>query len=86
MFEDVMSDEALPNVASCYFASDGVLMKKGTDPKMSSEDDWIRVFQKVVPEVYWSDILYLAHDHSVCPLGYQENFGLCVKAFFSGLL
>lgn len=62
MFEDVVSDEALSNVASGYFVSDGVLMRKWTDPKMSSEDDWSSMFQVVIPEVYRSDILYLAHD------------------------
>lgn len=56
MFEDVVSDEVLSNVTSGYFVSDGVLMRKWTDPKMSREDDWSNVFQVVVPEVYRSDI------------------------------
>ncbi len=53
-------------------------MRKWTDPEMSSRDDWSRVFQVVVPKVYRSDILSLAHDHYLS--GHLVCYGI-----FSGL-
>ncbi len=83
MFEDVVPDETLSNVASGYFISDGVLMRKWTDSKMSSQDDWSSVFQVVVPEVYRSDILYLAHDHCLSGhLGIRKTLDRVLRHFF----
>uniref|UniRef100_A0A9J8CV35 Gypsy retrotransposon integrase-like protein 1 n=1 Tax=Cyprinus carpio carpio TaxID=630221 RepID=A0A9J8CV35_CYPCA len=83
MFEDLVSDEVLPNVASGYFVSDGVLMRKWTDPKISREDDWSSVFQVVVPEVYRSDILYLAHDHCLSGhLGVRKTLDRVLRHFY----
>ncbi len=83
MFEDVVPDETLSNVASGYFISDGVLMRKWTDSKMSSQDDWSSVFQVVVPEAYRSDILYLAHDHCLSGhLGIRKTLDRVLRHFF----
>ncbi|XP_073721213.1 uncharacterized protein [Misgurnus anguillicaudatus] len=83
LFEDVVLEEALLDVASGYFVSDGVLMRKWTDPKMSSQDDWSSVFQVVVPAVYRSDILYLAHDHCLSGhLGVKKTLDRVLRHFF----
>ncbi len=83
MFEDEEPDETLSNLASGYFISDEVLMRKWTDSKMSSLDDWTSVFQVVVPEVYRSDILYLAHDHCLSGhLGIRKTLDCVLQHFF----
>lgn len=82
MFEDVLSDEVVSNETFGYFVGDGVLMRNGQIQKFQVWMTGVACFRLMVPGVYRSDILYLAHYLSVWPCGYQENFALCVRSFF----
>ena len=50
-------------VPVCFYEENGILMRKYRPPDVSAEDDWTVVHQIVVPQVYHTEVISLAHDH-----------------------
>lgn len=49
----------------CFYKNKDILMRKWRPPDASTEDDWKEVHQIVVPQVYRSEVLQIAHDHQM---------------------
>lgn len=83
LFKEAVSKEEITRVSCGYFVNDGVLMRKWTSPKLSSEDEWSSVFQVVVPSVYRFDIFQLAHDHCLAGhMGIRKTLNRVMRHFF----
>lgn len=83
LLEEALSEEAVADVSTGYFVSNGVLMRKWISPRMSNQDDWNSVFQIVVPVEYHPDVLHLAQDHSLAGhLGVKKTYDHVLRHFF----
>lgn len=79
----VLSGEDIEKVSSSYFLKHGVLMRKWHPPFVSKEDDWSIVLQIVVPQVFRSVILGLAHDNPLAGhLGVNKTYNRILRHFF----
>lgn len=57
-------------------------MRKFRPPEVDAEEVWHEVHQIVVPLVYRSTILSLAHDHMGGHLGVKKTLGKALKYFY----
>ncbi len=66
----------------CYFWDEGVLMRKW-EPKSSERNDWLTIYQVVLPASYRSQVLILAHENVLAGhLGVNKTFQRIIKHFF----
>ncbi len=65
-----------------YFWDEGVLMRKW-EPKSSERNDWLTIYQVVLPASYRSQVLILAHENVLAGhLGVNKTFQRITKHFF----
>ena len=62
LFKLVLSPVELDKVPVGYYVRNGVLMRKWRPPNVPASEEWSVVHQIVVPKVYQSEILKLAHE------------------------
>ena len=66
LFKLVLPPVELDNVPVGYYVRNGVLMQKWRPPNVPASEEWsVVVHQIVVPKVYQSEILKLAHESSM---------------------
>lgn len=81
LFEE--SSENVSEMASGYFLKDGVLMRKWCSPSVPLQDEWCHVFQVVVPTMFRSEILKMAHDGTMAGhLGVNKTYDRILRNFF----
>ena len=49
-------------VPGCFFRQNGVLMRKWRPPEVPASHEWKVIYQVVLPRVYRSNVLSLAHE------------------------
>ena len=65
LFKLVLPPVELDKVPVGYYVRNGVLIRKRRPPNVPASEDWSVVHQIVVPKVYQSEILKLAHESSM---------------------
>ncbi|XP_071845114.1 uncharacterized protein [Apostichopus japonicus] len=78
----ITEDEA-ENVPVCFYLKKGILMRKWRPPDVSAFDEWRVYHQVVVPKVYRSDVLSLAHETPFSGhLGVNKTYHRILNHFF----
>ena len=62
LLKRAFDEKEIDQVSVCFYVKNGILMRKWGPPDVSAEDEWTVNHQIVVPRVYRSEILNLAHD------------------------
>ena len=62
LFQKVVSETDLAQDPICFYIKNGILMRKWRSPEVSADDEWAVNHQIVVPKIYRSEILSLAHE------------------------
>ena len=66
-----------------YYVRNGVLMRKWRPPNIPESEEWSVVHQIVVPKVYQSEILELAHESPMGGhLGINKDYSKITKHFY----
>ena len=58
----MVSETDLAQDSICFYIKNGILMRKWRSPEIPSDDEWAVNHQIVVPTIYRSEILSLAHE------------------------
>lgn len=81
-FNSAVRQEVVKEEKVAYFIDDGLLMRKWCSND-DAEGDWSSVFQIVVPVVYRTQVLRLAHDHQLAGhLGITKTYDRILRHFF----
>ena len=79
----VLPPEELDKVPVGYFVRNGVLMQKWRPPNIPTSEEWLIIHQIVVPKVYQSEILKLAHESSTGGhLGINKTYSKITKHIY----
>ena len=62
LFQKAVSETDLAQDPICFYIKNGILMRKWRSPEVSADDEWAVNHQIVVPKIYRSEILSLAHE------------------------
>ena len=83
LFKLILPPEELDKVPVGYYVKNGVLMRKLRPPNVPPSEEWSVVHQIVVPKVYQSEILKLAHESSMGGhLGINKTYSKITKHFY----
>ncbi|XP_073732325.1 uncharacterized protein [Misgurnus anguillicaudatus] len=83
LFELVVSEDELLDIASGYFLKNDILLRKWMPPHASTQDDWSIVTQIVVPSKFRGEILKMAHDNPLAGhLGVNKTYNRILRQFF----
>ena len=62
LLERAFDEKERDQVLVCFYVKNGILMRKWHPPDVSAEDEWTVNHQIVIPRVYRTEILNLAHE------------------------
>ena len=62
LFQNVVNETDLAQNPICFYIKNGILMRKWRSPEVPADDEWAVNHQIVVPKIYRSEILSLAHE------------------------
>ena len=62
LFHKVVNETDLAQDPICFYIKNGILMRKWRSPIIPADDEWAVNHQLVVPKIYRSEILSLAHE------------------------
>ena len=83
LFRLVLPTVELDKVPVGYYVRNGVLMRKWRPPNVPASEAWSVVHQIVVPKVYQSEILKLAHESPMGGhLGINKTYSKITKHFY----
>ena len=83
LFKLVLSPVELDKVPVGYFVRNGVLMRRWRPPNIPASEEWSVVHLIVVPKVYQSEMLKLAHESSMGGhLGINKTYSKITKHFY----
>ena len=83
LFKLILPPVELDKVPVGYYVRNGVLMQKWRPPNVPASEEWSVVYQIVVPKVYQSEILKLAHKPSMDGhLGINKTYNKITKHFY----
>ena len=83
LFKLVLPPVELDMVPVGYYVRNGVLMRKWRPPNVPASEEWSVVHQIVVPKVYQSEILKLAHESSMGGhLGINKTYSKITKHLY----
>ena len=83
LFKLVLPPVELDKVPVGYYVRSGVLMRKWRPPNIPASEEWSVVHQIVVPKVYQSEILKLAHESPMGGhLGINKTYNKITKHFY----
>ena len=67
----------------CFYLNDGILMRKWRPPDSTIEEEWKVLHQVVVPKVYRTEVLRIAHDSVLAGhLGINKTYQKVLSHFF----
>ena len=67
----------------CFYLNDGILMRKWRPPDSTIEEEWKVLHQVVVPKVYRTEVLRIAHDSMLAGhLGINKTYKKVLSHFF----
>ena len=76
LFQKTVSETDLAEDPICFYIKNGILMRKWRTPEIPADDEWAANHPIVVPKIYNSEILSLAHE---TPLSAYQHIILKVK-------
>lgn len=83
LFESVVLGEGLEDLSAGFFLKSDVLMRKWTPPCLSGHEGWGVVEQVVIPQIYRSEVLKLAHDNPLSGhLEVNKTYDRILRYFF----
>ena len=83
LFQRAITHENAEAESTCYYMSNGLLMRKWRNPVVSADEEWSTYHQIVVPPQYRSAILRLAHDHPLSGhLGINKTYSRVSQHYF----
>uniref|UniRef100_A0A3B3H3T2 Gypsy retrotransposon integrase-like protein 1 n=1 Tax=Oryzias latipes TaxID=8090 RepID=A0A3B3H3T2_ORYLA len=83
LFDNVVPEGEAEKLSRAYFISNGVLMRKWTPPELTCEDSWGSFFQVVVPVIFRTEVLRLAHDHGLAGhMGVRKTLDRVTRHFY----
>ena len=83
LFKLVLPSVELDKVPVGYYVRNGVVMRKWRPPNIPACEEWSVIHQIVVPKVYQSEILKLAHESSMGGhLGINNTYSKISKHFY----
>ena len=83
LFQEAIDEEEAKHNRVCYYIRNGILMCKWRPLTTPADQEWSVVHQIVVPEVYRSKILTIAHEHPLSGhLGVSKTYNKILQHFF----
>ncbi|MES9950010.1 MAG: RNase H-like domain-containing protein [Candidatus Thiodiazotropha sp.] len=83
LFQKAISDVELAQDPICYYIKNGILMRKWRPPDVPADDEWTVNHQIVVPKIYRSEILSLAHETPLSGhLGVNKTYHKILNHFY----
>ena len=85
LFHKVVNETDLAQDPICFYIKNEILMRKWRSPKVPADDKWDVNHQIVVPKIYRSKILSLAHETPTCMsghLGVNQTYHKILKQFY----
>ena len=82
-FQKAVSETDLAQNPICFYIKNGILMSKWRSPKVPADDEWAVNHQIVVPKIYRSEILSLAHETPMSGhLGVNKTYHKILNHFY----
>ena len=83
LFQKVVSETDLAQDPICFYIKNGILMRKWRSPESPADDEWAVNHQMVVPKIYRSEILSLAHETPMSGhLGVNKTYHKILNHFY----
>ena len=83
LLQEAIDEEEAKHNRVCYYIRNGVLMRKWRPLTTPADQEWSIVHQIVVPKVYRSEILTIAHEHPLSGhLGVNKTYNKILQHFF----
>ena len=83
LFQKAVSKMDLAQDPICFYIKNGVLMRKWRSPEIPADDEWAVNHQIVVPKIYRSEILSLAHETPMSGhLGVNKTYHKILNHFY----
>ena len=78
-----IDEKEATTVPGCYFWKSGILMRKWRPPEVPASHEWKVVYQVVLPPMYRSDVLSLAHETPMAGhLGVNKTYRKILNHFY----
>ena len=83
LFQKVVSETDLAQDPICFYIKNGILMRKWRSPEVPADDEWAVNHQIVIPKIYRSEILSLAHETPMSGhLGVNKTYHKILNHFY----
>ena len=83
LFQKAVSETDLAQDPICFYIKNGILMRKWRSPEVSADNEWAVNHQIVVPKIYRSEILSLAHETPMSGhLGVNKTYHKILNHFY----
>ena len=83
LVQKVVSETDLAQDPICFYTKNGILIRKWRFPEVPADDEWAVNHQIVVPKIYRSEILSLAHETPMSGhLGVNKTYHKILNKFF----
>ena len=83
LFQKAVSKMDLAQDPICFYIKNGILMRKWRSPEVPADDEWAVNHQIVVPKIYRSEILSLAHETPMSGhLGVNKTYHKILNHFY----
>ena len=83
LFQKVVSETDLAQDPICFYIKNGILMRKWRSPEVPADDEWAVNHQIVIPKIYRSEILSLAHETPMSGhLGVNKTYYKILNHFY----
>ena len=83
LLERALDEKEIDQVTVCFYVKNGILMRKWRPPDVSAEDEWTVNHQIVIPRVYRTESLNLAHETLMSGhLGLNKTYHKILNHFY----
>ena len=83
LFHKAVNKRDLAQNLICFYIKNGILLRKWRSPEISADDEWAVNHQIVVPNIYRSEILSLAHETPMSGhLGINKTYHKILNHFY----
>ena len=83
LFQKAVCETDLAQDPICFYIKNGILMRKWRSPEIPADDEWAVNHQIVVPKIYRSEILSLAHETPLSGhLGVNKTYHKILNHFY----
>ena len=83
LFQKAVNERDLAQDPICFYIKNGILMRKWRSPEIPADDEWAVNHQIVVPKIYRSEILSLAHETPMSGhLGVNKTYHKILNHFY----